>query len=81
MLNVEQRLSECDIIIKEKNEVLSKLDYHFEQFKSWADEFESASIEQKKMILCQLIKAVKVSRNYQIEIAFNISYKQFLMVV
>ena len=81
LLNIEQRLSECDVIIKEKNEVLSKLDYHFEQFKSWADEFESASIEQKKMILCQLIKAVKVSRNYQIEIEFNISYKQFLMVV
>ena len=30
------------------------------------------------MILCQLIKAVNIKRGYEIEIEFNISYKQFL---
>lgn len=57
---IEQHLLECDNIIEEKNEVLNKLDYHFEQFKSWADEFEYTSMEQKKMILCQLTRSLSI---------------------
>lgn len=78
MKNVEKQLKECDNMLEEKSDVLNKLDYYYEQFVSWADEFESATMEQKKMIICQLIKTIKVSRGYQLEIEFNISYRQFL---
>ena len=65
--------------LKEKNEVLNKLDYYYTQFTSWADEFDAATVEQKKMIICQLIKEIRVFKDYNIEIEFNISYRQFLM--
>lgn len=31
------------------------------------------------MIACQLIREVKVSRGYELEIVFDINYKQFIM--
>ena len=37
-----------------------------------------ATMEQKKMIACQLIKEVKVARGYELEIIFDLNYEQFL---
>lgn len=48
------------------------------QLLSWAELFDSASIDEKKVIASQLIKAVTLSRNYGIQIEFNISEAQFL---
>lgn len=62
---------------KDKGTVL--LSYYYDQFTSWADEFDTATTEQKKMIICQLIKEIRVYKHYNIEIEFNISYRQFLM--
>jgi len=35
-------------------------------------------MEQKKMILCQLVKKIKIARGYGIEIVFDINYEQFI---
>ena len=75
---VENRLKKCEFELDEKKDVLDKLDYYYEQFVSWAEEFEHSTMEQKKMIICQLIKSIKVSRGYKLEIDFNISYRQFI---
>lgn len=53
------------------------LDQH-RQILSWAELFDSASIDEKKVIASQLIKAVTLTRNYGIQIEFNISEAQFL---
>ena len=39
--------------------------------------YENASIAGKKMILSQFIRAVRVSRDYEIDIELNISFEQF----
>ena len=56
--------------------MLSKIDY-YDKFKSWADEFDNATKEQQKMIICQLINSIKVKRGYKLELEFNVSYEQF----
>ena len=56
---------------------ISNLDYYYDQFVTWADEFENASLEQRKMIICQLINEVRVGSGYKIDIDFNASYRQF----
>ena len=61
-----------------KEEEMGKIDYHYEQFRSWADEFESASSERKKMIICTLFKEINVGRGYDIEILMDGSYEQFV---
>ncbi len=71
------KLTECDTVLSEKTKIFNKLDYYYQQFVTWADEFKNASNERKKMIICGLIDYVKVGRGYKIEIKFNISYRQF----
>ena len=57
---------------------MKKLDYYYDQFNSWAEEYETDTMEQKKMIVCQLIKEINVSKGYVLDIVFNLKYQQFL---
>ena len=45
---------------------------------SWAQIFDEASIDEKKVIASQMIKAVTLTRNYGIQIEFRMSEAQFL---
>ena len=45
---------------------------------SWAELFDTASIEEKKMIASYLIKAVTLTRDYGIEVEFSVSEAQYL---
>ena len=49
----------------------------YNQFKSWAEEFDTATLEQKKMIACHLFKRIEVGRDYKISVELNMSYQQF----
>lgn len=74
----EEKIQMCEGELEEKKDILGKLDFYYQQFISWADEFQSASRERKKMILCYLIDEVRVKKGYELEIKFNISYRQFI---
>ena len=50
----------------------------YRQFKSWAEEFEDASLETKKMIACQLFSRVEVGKGYKIKVTMNMTYRQFV---
>lgn len=45
---------------------------------TWAEMYESASIEEKKMVASYLIKAVTLSRGYALNVEFQINEAQFL---
>ena len=45
---------------------------------SWADLFADAGPDEKKMVAANLIRAVRLSRGYSIEVEFNISEAQYL---
>lgn len=62
---------------KEKKDALEQVMPAYNEFKSWAEHFKDASLEQKKMIACQLFKRVEIGRDYKITIVFNMTYKQF----
>ena len=61
-----------------KEAEMVKLDYYYEQFVSWADEFDNASAERKRMILCTLFKRITVGKDYRIEVLLDNSYEQFI---
>ena len=73
----EKLLHECNTELEQQADVLGKLDFYYNQFVTWADEFEDASMEQKKMIICQLISEIRVGKGYDVEIHLNASYEQF----
>ena len=49
-----------------------------DQFNNWASEFGDATLEERKMIVCNLIREVKVSRGYELDVVMDMNYEQFL---
>lgn len=74
----EIELNDIKFKLANQQNAMGKLDFYYSQFRTWADEFDNSTMEQKKMIACQLIKEVKVARGYEIEIIFDLNYEQFL---
>ena len=64
--------------MSEAKTISSEILEQHQQLLSWAELFDSASIDEKKVIASQMIKAVTLTRNYGIQIEFNISEAQFL---
>lgn len=59
---------------------MGELDFYCSQFRTWADEFDNSTMELKKTIACQLIREVKVTREYEIEIVFDLNYEQLVNI-
>jgi len=74
----EERLKQLKDEDLQKKEVANSVIPAYQQFKTWANEFDDASFETKKMIASQLIKRVEVSKGYRLNIELNITYQQFL---
>ena len=49
----------------------------YDRLLTWADLYDKSSFEAKKMIAAQFIKAVRVGRDYNFEIDFNVSFEEF----
>lgn len=75
--NTRMALARCQEEVENVSETKSKLGFYYEKFLGWANEFNQAPIEHKKMIISQLFSSIKISRGYQIEATLNTTYKQF----
>jgi DNA invertase Pin-like site-specific DNA recombinase len=73
----ESRLSEIDTELKRQSHSISMVGKMYSDFIGWADEFNHASLEEKKMITCRLIKRVELERGYRVHITLNMDYEQF----
>ena len=74
----EKEIEEIEFKLANQQDDIGKLDFYYEQFKSWADEFDQTSNERRKMIICKLIKQIRLYKGYQFEIDFDSGYKRFL---
>ncbi len=59
--------------------ILKLLSNSFDELISWAELYEEASFEKKKMIVNCLIKRVEASRGYKLKVEFNIDFEQFMI--
>lgn len=57
--------------------VLANLNAQYDDIISWADMYDTASMESKKMIVNCLINRIDVYRDYKIHIDFKIDFEQF----
>ena len=62
---------------EEGQTVLCSLEEQYDNVISWADLYNTASLEAKKMIVNCLIRRVEVYRDYKLHIDFNIDFAQF----
>ncbi len=81
----KERLVELEQIIpitlqelNNEKEILDNIDYLYDEFVSW-EEFNLATKERKKMIICKLFKSIKIGKGYNVEITLNLDYEQFLI--
>lgn len=49
----------------------------YRQFKTWAEEFDGAPLEMKKMIASQLFSRVEIGRGYEIHLELDTTFKTF----
>ena len=47
---------------------------------NWAKLFDNCNFEAKKMIIAQFVKAVRVKRDYEIEVEFNVAFDEFQQI-
>ena len=67
----------AQVAYDEGQAMLETLNAQYDDIISWADMYDSASMESKKMIVNCLIKRVDVYRDYKLHIDFNIDFEQF----
>ncbi|MBQ3816797.1 MAG: hypothetical protein II802_00820 [Clostridia bacterium] len=63
--------------VAEKQILMKDLGDSYDEIISWAELYDSASIEQKKMIVNAMITRIDVFRDYQLNIEFNFNIRQF----
>ena len=73
----EEKLAELRAEEAQKKQGIDMITPAYNQFKSWAEEFDTATLEQKKMISCNLFKRIEVVRDYKITVELNMTYQQF----
>ena len=49
----------------------------YDRLLSWAEIYDTGSFESKKMFVSQFVKSVRVYRDYNLEIEFNVSFDEF----
>jgi site-specific DNA recombinase len=66
----------AEATLQELLETSEGLKREYDRLLSWADLYDKSSFEAKKMIVSQFIKAVRVGRDYNIEVDFNVSFEE-----
>ena len=75
---LETLCEEASAELERNAELMANVSQLYEELISYADLYDSASFEAKKMIVSQLIRRVEVYRGYQIHVDFNFDPAQYL---
>ena len=74
---LKQNYEAAQAAYDEVQAVLASLNAQYDDIISWAEMYDTASFEAKKMIVNCLIGRVEVYRDYKLHIDFNIDFYQF----
>ena len=74
---LQENMETAQAAYDEGKTVLASLNAQYDDIISWAEIYDTASMEAKKMIVNGLIKRVEVYRDYKLHIDFNIDFEQF----
>ena len=63
--------------VEEKQILMKDLSDSYDEIMSWSELYDSASIEQKKMIVNAMITRIDVFNGYELNVEFNFNIQQF----
>lgn len=64
--------------VDDTENLLKELSDNFDELLSWAELYNDAGFEKKKMIVNYMIKQVEVTKGYELKIDFNFNFEQFM---
>ena len=76
--DLTQQITALQDQAQESAELASDIQEQHQRLLSWAEMYDSASPEEKRMVASYIIKAVTLTRGYGIQVEFNISEAQYL---
>lgn len=76
-LTIQHTMEAAQAAYDEGQAMLDALNAQYDDIISWAEMYDSSSMESKKMIVSCLIRRVEVYRDYRLHIDFNIDFEQF----
>lgn len=74
---LQEKIDTLNTEMTEKKASMESIKPLYDSFKSWADEFDACTMEQKKMIIAQLVDRIEVGKDYKVSILLNMTYQQF----
>ncbi|MEG0494295.1 MAG: zinc ribbon domain-containing protein, partial [Clostridia bacterium] len=70
-------IEECEASKESEDERIHYLSEQYRNISDWAEEFDSAGNDNKKMILARIIEKITVNRNYHLNITFFVTEGAF----
>ena len=77
LTTAEEKLQRLKTEIMRKAQEKERLAIEYRRFKGWADRFDQASLEEKKMIACQMFERIEIGKGYQVWMEPDAAYRQF----
>lgn len=74
----QDAVKQLDAQAENQEKISLELGRYYDQFTGWADEFDAASMERKRMILSELFSRIELDRGYEIRFEVDLNYRQFL---
>ena len=78
VLDTSRKVSELTMELENENSKMTELQAEFDRIATWSEIFDSSDTATQKMICGYIIKRVRVYRDYQLSVEFNINIEQFL---
>lgn len=75
---LQTQYEEAEAAVFDGQKLLNQLTSQYEELISWADLYDHATFEAKKMIANCMIRRVEVFRGYKLNVEFNFDLNQFL---
>lgn len=75
--SAEATLAECAADKEAEDARVTFLSEQYRNISDWAAEFDTATNDEKKMILARIIQSIKVDKNYHISITLYVSLEDF----
>ncbi len=75
--DVNEKMETLESEVASKKTSIENIRPQYENFRTWAEEYDKCTVEQKKMIISQLVDRIEVFRDYKLNMIFNMTYKHF----
>lgn len=73
----EETLAECQRDREREEARLQYMSTQYQNIRDWAEVFDTASRDEKRMILSRIIERIDVDRNYHLTIRFFVTMEDF----